>query len=193
MSQDTLDAVLRRDPTIHAVLQTLDALKLPGGYLVAGLIAQTYWNVVFDKPHGHGIADADIVYFDSQDVSEDGERQVAANVASHLPDLPVRIDVKNQARVHLWYEARFGKPIAAYRSTRQAIATYPTTATAIGVRSRVAGLDIAAPYGLDDLLSGTIRANGTLVDRPVFDAKVARWRQYWPELRVLPWSDRVVS
>ena len=32
-------------------------------------------------------------------------------------------DVKNEARVHLWYEARFGAAIPPYQSAEAAIAT----------------------------------------------------------------------
>jgi hypothetical protein len=38
-------------------------------------------------------------------------------------------DVKNEARVHLWYERRFGRHLEPYRSTGDAIATWPTTAS----------------------------------------------------------------
>src|ERR1700730_3374080 len=38
------------------------------------------------------------------------------------------------ARVHLWYEDRFGYALKPYLSSADAIATFPTTATAVGVR-----------------------------------------------------------
>src|SRR5437899_6635367 len=45
--------------------------------------------------------------------------------------LPIKLDVKNEARVHLWYEDRFGYAIKPYLSSADAIATFPTTATAV--------------------------------------------------------------
>src|SRR5260370_40606051 len=67
--------------------------------------------------------------------------------------LSLKLDVKNEARVHLWYEEKFGYPIPPYRSTAAAIATFPTTATSIGVRWCGGRLECCAPYGLDDLFS----------------------------------------
>ena len=40
----------------------------------------------------------------------------------------------NETRVHLWYEAHFGYRIDPYASVEDAINTWPTTATSIGVR-----------------------------------------------------------
>jgi hypothetical protein len=96
--------------------------------------------------------------------------------------------VKNQARVHLWYEARFGRAIAPFASTRAAIATYPTTATAIGIGMAGGRCALCAPFGLADLLAGVVRANTTLVSRAVYEAKAARWHRQWPGLRIIPWQ-----
>jgi hypothetical protein len=70
-----------------------------------------------------------------------------------LDGMPLRFDVKNQARVHLWYGARFGCPIAPYASVADAVATYPTTATAIALRREGGRLACIAPFGLDDLFA----------------------------------------
>jgi uncharacterized protein len=59
--------------------------------------------------------------------------------------------VKNEARVHLWCEERFGDAIKPYLSSAGAIATFPTTATAIGVRRICGKFECCAPFGLDDL------------------------------------------
>jgi hypothetical protein len=96
--------------------------------------------------------------------------------------------VKNQARVHLWYEARFGRAIAPFASTRAAIATYPTTATAIGIGMAGGRCVLYAPFGLADLLAGVVRANKALVSQAVYEAKAARWHRQWPSLRITPWQ-----
>ena len=85
-----------------------------------------------------------------------------------------KLDVRNQARVHLWYERRFGRPLAPYRSVEHAIATWPTTATSIGVRAEGDNFAVSAPFGLADLFALTIRPNTTLVDRAGYEGKAAR-------------------
>ena len=68
--------------------------------------------------------------------------------------------MKNQARVHLWYEARFGYPATPLTSTADGVSTWPEVATAIAVRLDATGrLEITAPFGLDDLLDGVWRRN----------------------------------
>lgn len=183
-----LERAVAGSPLLVRLLADLPALGLPDAWIVAGAVAQTAWNQATGRPDGHGIADVDIVYHDAGDLSADGERAAEAQAGDRFADLAVRLDVKNQARVHLWYPARFGRAIAPYRSTAEAVATYPTTATAIAVRRSDRGLECIAPFGMDDLFGLTVRPNRRLVSEAVYRAKAARWQARWPELRVLPWE-----
>ena len=45
--------------------------------------------------------------------------------------LSVWMDVTNEARVHTWYQRRFGLPLAPYHSAEHAIATWPSTAARV--------------------------------------------------------------
>jgi hypothetical protein len=116
-----------------------------------GAIAQTVWNSLFGFRPEHGLRDLDLVYFDEADVSETQEHRHVERIRGLFRDCGPKIDVKNEARVHLWYEAKFGKLIPPYRSTAHAIATFPTTATTVGVCPDSSGLRIEAAYGLADL------------------------------------------
>jgi uncharacterized protein len=151
-------------------------------------VAQARWNERFGFDPHHGIADADIVYFDARDLSAEAEEHTEQRLAALFAELPVRVDVKNQARVHQWYAAKFGHGIAPYRSVTDAIGTYPTTASAIGLR-RTAELEIVAPFGLADLLRPVVRANATQITEAFYKTKTARWRRHWPALEILPWSE----
>jgi hypothetical protein len=104
-------------------------------------------------------------------------------------DIPLEFDVKDEARVHLWYPRAFGYPIAPYQSVEAAIATFPTTATAIGVRKQGKGYRICAPFGLDDLFGFVTRPNKRQITRQIYEAKIQRWHATWPRLTVLPWDD----
>jgi hypothetical protein len=173
------------------VLDLWAEVRLPDAWLAAGAVAQTVWNAKLGYPPDHGIRDVDIVYFDGEDLSAESEQAEAQRIASLFAQSSVRCDVKNEARVHLWYEARFGSAIAPYRSTEDAIATFPTTATAIGVRRTDGRFEISAPFGLTDLLHLIVRPNKTQINEEIYEAKLSRWRKYWPPLDIRPWHEAV--
>lgn len=109
-----LQTIILKSPLLAPILDRWDRIALPDGWLAAGAIAQTVWNHAFDLPPTHGISDIDIVYFDGHDLSQEAEATHAKRIEGLFADLPVRIDVKNEARVHLWYEDKFGTPIRPY-------------------------------------------------------------------------------
>jgi uncharacterized protein len=189
-----LEPLLRANPVVAAVCDRLPQLGLPDWYLGAGAVAQTVWNWRHGYAPDHGIRDYDVVYFDDRDLGPAAEEAARRRVAAAVADLHAAVDVTNEARVHLWYERRFGVPLAPYRSTEEAIATWPTTATAVGVRPRSGGgLDVCAPFGLADLLAMVVRPNRVLVTEAVYRAKADRWRRAWPRLTVLSWDDGVAA
>ncbi|NWK95219.1 hypothetical protein DM806_05980 [Sphingobium lactosutens] len=169
------------------ILHRWDAVQLPDVWLSGSLLAQTRWNEAFGFPPFHGIADADIIYFDAADLSEAAERTAAARLSDVFADLPVRIDVKNQARVHLWYPDRFGTPIDVYRSAIDATLTFPTTASAVAITPEA----LSAPFGLTDLLDPVVRANAAQIDQAYYEAKARRWAACWPDLTILPWHHAI--
>jgi uncharacterized protein len=183
-----LRAVLSRSVTVLTVVGRWSAIGLPDCWLVAGCIAQTVWNDAFGLPAGHGISDIDLVYFDGADLSAETEAGHADRIRALFADLGLWIDVKNEARVHLWYAGKFGIALEPYVSTEDAITTFPTTATAVGVQPRSDGLHVFSPYGLADLLGLIVRPNKKQITRPVYDAKVKKWLALWPGLRVVDWD-----
>ncbi len=174
---EVLEAIIRSNPVVCRLLDQLPELGLPSWYLGAGGVAQTVWNHLHGFAPTQGIDDYDIVYFDPADLTEASERTVEAKVAALTAAGDGKVDVTNEARVHIWYEQRFGRPIDPYRSAEQAIATWPTTATSVGVRSDPGGFTVCAPFGLADLFEMVVRPNTTLVPRAVYEAKVERWRR----------------
>jgi uncharacterized protein len=188
-SQETqLRAVLSCSPIVATVVGRWSEVGLPDCWLVAGCVAQTVWNDAFGRPAGHGISDIDLVYFDGADLSAEAEARHAERIRTLFADLGLWVDVKNEARVHLWYAEKFGKALAPYVSTEDAITTFPTTATAVGVQPHANELRVFSPYGLSDLLGLIVRPNKKQITRPIYDAKVKKWLARWPELRVVPWD-----
>jgi hypothetical protein len=186
---EALEGALRRHEALWQIVGSFDDIGLPDCWLVAGVVAQTIWNYALGRPAEAGIKDADIVYFDANDLSEETELREEARLRRRFTPLGLKLDVKNEARVHLWYEKKFGYPIPSYRSTSAAIATFPTTATSIGVRWCGARLECCAPFGLDDLFALFVRPNKVQIMPAIYEAKVARWRAEWPQLTFVAWNE----
>ena len=103
-------------------------------------------------------------------------------------DVPAEVEVRNEARVHLWYGQKFGTPIPPYVSTEDAIDSFAATTCCLGVRLEPAGRwRTYAPHGLSDVFNLVVRPNPVLAPRTVYETKTSRWRRQWPELTVLPW------
>jgi hypothetical protein len=179
-----LHAVLMENPDVRATLGWAAERGLPSWYLGAGGVVQTVWNRAHGFPPTHAIKDYDLVYFDPDDLSEATEHHYEADAREALG---VPVDVTNEARVHLWYAERFGRAIQPYRSVEEAIATWPTTASSIGVRLELEDLKVCAPFGLRDLFSLVVRPNKAIVPRAVYEEKAARWLASWPRLSVEAW------
>jgi uncharacterized protein len=183
-------AALSRNKTLTRVLNRAAAMGLPGWYVVAGCLYQTVWNVVTGQPPEAGILDYDLAYFDDSDLSFDAEDAVIQAGLEAFGDLPAPVQIRNQARVHLWYEQKFGTPCPPHSSTEEAIGTFEATTACLGVRAEQAGgWRIYAPHGLADVFGLIVRPNPVLASRDVYEAKTSRWRRQWPALTVLPWPD----
>jgi len=184
-----LTKILLASPLLERILKHTPENHLPHWHLCAGCLTQTVWNSLCGFEYDRGIDDVDLIYFDPDDLSETSEATNASDITAMFPEIDIHFDVKNEARVHIWYEARFGRPIEPYRSIADAVATFPTTATAIAVRPSPDRLEFIAPFGLEDLFAGDVRPNKALVTREVYENKIARWRRIWPDLTYLPWSE----
>ena len=181
-----LAEVVRADPDLMHVLTTVRGLGLDDWRVFSGAVYQCVWNAVTGRPVGYGRKDYDLGYFDP-DTSWDAEDAVIKRVAAAF-DEPFRseVEVRNQARVHLWFMDRFGEPYEPLTGTDEALARFVAPAFAVGVRLEDDdAISIAAPFGLEDVFSMTLRPNP---DRPLargWDKTVASARSRWPELTVI--------
>lgn len=186
---DRFRELLKRNELIPEVLKRSRSLGISQWAVGAGFVQQSVFNLFHGKPVMEGIKDIDWVYFDPSDLSEETEAKVIAKVHSAMKDIPVPFDVKNQARVHLWYRQKFGYDIAPYTNLENAISTWPTTSTAVALTERESGTEIIAPFGLSDLLNMIVRPNKRQITKDIYLAKVNRWKIHWPHLRVVEWED----
>ncbi|MFD9655939.1 MULTISPECIES: nucleotidyltransferase family protein [Streptomyces] len=189
-----LKSVLSRNEVLLEVLRRAAALDLPGWYLTAGCLFQTVWNVVTDRPPTKGIKDYDLFYFDDGDLSWEAEDEVIKAARKVFAGLPAEVEVRNEARVHLWYERKFGIPCPPHTSTEAAVDCFAATTCCLGVRLEADGRwRVYAPHGLADVFNLVVRPNPVLAPREVYETKAARWQQQWPELTVLEWPTVAVA
>jgi hypothetical protein len=182
------EVALRYNRTLTEVLARAAVMALPGWYLVAGCLYQTVWNVATGQPPEAGILDYDLAYFDGSDLSWEAEDVVIRAGQEVFAGLPAPVQIRNQARVHLWYEQKFGLPCPPHESTEAAIDTFEATTACLGVRAELHGRwRIYAPHGLADVFNLVVRPNPVLAPGDVYQAKTSRWQRQWPGLTVLPW------
>jgi hypothetical protein len=182
-----LVAMLRRSPVLTRALDAARAVATPEWLICAGAIRDAVWDDLHGRPLTSVPNDIDLAFFDPDDLGPSREREVQDAFAARAPGLPWQ--AKNQAAVHLWYPARFGQEVAPFRCAAEAVATFPETASCVGVRV----LDdddllVVAPCGLDDLLGCVCRHNPARVSAKFYEQRVAakRWRERWPQMRYVP-------
>ncbi len=182
-----LDAILRASPRLMRVLTIARDLDLPDWRIVSGAVYQTVWNALTGREPDYGIKDFDLFYFEAADLSYEAEDAVIrAAAAAFPPELSPLVEVRNQARVHLWFEDHFGEPYAPLTCTDEAIARFVSASCAVGVRLEADGaLDFAAPYGLDDVFALTFRPNPTRPLARGWSKVTDSARARWPELTIV--------
>ncbi|WP_425955640.1 nucleotidyltransferase family protein [Xylanimonas sp. McL0601] len=148
---------------------------------------QNVWNAVEGRAPGYGIKDYDVFYFDATDLSWAAEDRVIVAADALFSDLEVTVQVRNEARVHLWYEEKFGTPAAPFTSAADAIDAFASTTCCVGITRDEAGLRVHAPYGLADGFAMHMRPHRRLAPRRVYETKVREYRSRWPSLTSDPW------
>ncbi len=172
------------NPTIDTILNRMPDLGLSDWWLSSGCLFQTVWNLRVGRPVTEGISDYDIIYF-SDDLSWEAENEVINNCSTLFEDLPVYIEARNQARVHLWYKEKFGVEYSPLKNATHSLWRYPSRTSAIAITK---GEDdvyhLSAPFGVEHALAMRVEPNRRTKANVVYSAKAERWKREWPSLRV---------
>ncbi|RUV07651.1 nucleotidyltransferase family protein [Mesorhizobium sp. M1A.F.Ca.IN.020.06.1.1] len=180
--------IVAADPLLAKTLARVRELALPDWLVVSGALYNSIWNHLTGRPSGYGIKDVDLFYFDGTDLSYEAEDAVIRRAAQHFEGLTLPVEVRNQARVHLWYPAKFGQACPRYTSASESVGYFASKTHAVGVRFDAdEALELVAPFGLDDIFSFRITPNRALDNQRTHEAKGRRARENWPEISVLPW------
>ena len=132
MSEDLkarLESVVRATPSLMHVLAKARDLALPDWLIFSGAIYQPVLNHLTGRDPDYGIKDYDLGYFDPSDTSYEAEDVVIRRVADAFAQpFKEMVEVRNQARVHLWFEDKFREPYAPLTSSEEALSRFTTTA-----------------------------------------------------------------
>jgi hypothetical protein len=186
MTEAEFAALTLRNPVNAAILRRLPSLGLQDCWLVSGCLFQTVWNIQTGRDVQHGIRDYDLFYFDP-DISYEAEDGVIHSVREVYADVCSAIEVRNQARVHLWYGEKFGTSYPPLSRACDGIDRFLMPCAQVGIRARDDDYEIYAPAGFDDLANMIVRPNRMPnFQSEHYDAKAARWKTLWPQLTILP-------
>ena len=186
--QAELIAIVRSEDWLMDALRKAKVLEVEDDWIVAGAIYNAVWNRLIGRPSLQGIRDIDLFYFDPSDLSYEAEDRVIRQGERVFADGPVPVEIRNQARVHLWFGRHFGFEIEPIKNCRDSISRFASVAYCVGVRlDEKDDVEVFAPYGLADLFSFRIRPNRFCDNRETHEKKAARALSLWPELSVEPW------
>jgi hypothetical protein len=187
--ENVLVDVIRSSAWMMRVLGAVRDEAITDAWVGAGVVRDLVWG----EFHGPGfrpeqVRDVDVAFFDPHDLSRANDDQTTEQLARRLPGVPW--EAKNQAAVHTWYAHKFGgDPVQPLTSIRDAVETWPETATAVAVRlTATHAIEICAPLGLDDLLNGIWRRNPRRISVEQSLARLGRHtpQQRWPRVKVVP-------
>lgn len=178
-SQVVID-VVRADPLRWHILGVVHALGLRDGWVGAGFVRNAVWDALHQRPPSPLTGDVDVIWHDPGRTDPAEDREYEAVLKSAEPS--ISWSVKNQARMHV----RNGD--APYVSAVEAMRYWPETATAVAIRRYgLDGCEIAAPFGLDDLLNLVLRPTPCFSreKRDIYEARlrIKGWAVFWPLLR----------
>ena len=192
-SQDHFVDLVLQDPANAAILARLPELELDDCWLVAGCLFGPVWDACTGVRPGTHTRDYDIFYWDA-DTSWEAENAVIERAEHLFGDLGVVIEVRNQARVPLWFEQHFGSPYPTSTGSQENIGRFIVAGTCLGLRpDGHGGFALCAPFGLDDMFTGVLRPNPNNPTPEQFAAKCASYRARWPWLTVAGVTDRTTT
>lgn len=177
--------IVRADDGLMHVLTVVRAQSLPDWRIFSGAVYQSVWNALTGRPAGYGRKDFDVGYFDT-DTSWDAEDIVIKRVAAAFAEpFTSTVEVRNQARVPIWFPAHFGEPYDPIGSTDEALERFVAPAFAVGIRLEPDDtISVAAPLGLEDMFGLILRPNPNRGVAKDWARVVDRLTARWPELTV---------
>jgi hypothetical protein len=182
LSEQDFVELIQRNETNRRLLDVLPTMELPQGTLTAGCLFQTVWNLKSGNQPDRAIRDYDVFYFDPNDLSWEAEDAVIRKAWHLLGDLADKVEIRNQARVHLWYPQKFGFPCPPLTCVEEGIDRFLIACTLFGVSLGTSA--VYAPNGFQDMWNGVLRINPNNAQTGPFLRKCRDYQARWSWLSV---------
>ena len=145
--------ILKQNVELMNILDFIDSLYLPNYYIADGSVFQTIWNYLDRKPLNYGIKDIDVIYYNKDDLSIETDIKYCDLISKFCISngYNYKIDVSNEARMHIWKKEMFHMDVEQYLNSEDAINYWIATIHAIGITKDNDDIKIYAPYGLSDI------------------------------------------
>lgn len=156
-------------------------------WLSAGYVRSLVWNKIFNVSTSSQQADVDLIYFDSNDLSEARVKELKVFLEKKSQNAVW--DIKNQAFA---WKKNGDEP---YRCIEDAISCWPETVTAIAIiLEEQEEIKILAPFGTKDLLQGVVKPTPHFLLQKIeqyrFRQNEKKWWERWPKIRILEIQNR---
>lgn len=163
------------------VLRIVRELKLPDCWVAAGFVRSCVWDYLHQRSPSPLLGDIDVIWHDPLQTMP--ERDAVLESMLQARDSTLDWSVKNQARMH---GRNLDRP---YLSASDAMRYRPDTTTAVGVRlGEQAGIEVSAPFGLDDLFLLVVRPTErfAMEKHSIYADRIhtKNWQAIWPKLRI---------
>lgn len=179
MTAALIHSILRADDLRWRLLGLVETLALPDCWIGAGFVSNAVWDHLHNRSCSPPGGDVDVIWYDRQRCSADEDRAIETHLQVSSP--AVAWSVKNQARMH---RRNGDRP---YLSATDAMHYWPETATAVAARRVGQSVEIAAPFGLDDLLGLVLRPTPRFraEKQHIYEERIEakEWVHTWPGLR----------
>jgi len=173
-------ACFAADPWRLAALRAAMDLGLPDCWIGAGFVRNPVWDHLHDVSGRRDFNDIDVIYFDRENTTAASDAGHEARLRQVMPDMPW--SVLNMARMHI----PTGDP--PYESAIHGIGFWPETATAVAVRLAGGRLELAAPFGIADLVGLKLRpTSAARTQHPeAYRRRLVKknWLARWPKLQI---------
>lgn len=183
-NEEDVIRLVSEDKWMMDILRSAQSLNLPDWWVCAGFVRSKIWDVLHQFHERTPLPDIDVIYFDESNVKEGIEKRYENRLKKRQPTIPW--SVKNQARMQTVNN------VQPYSSSVEAIAKFPETATALGVKLNDEGkLMLTAPHGIEDVVNFNIKPtpyfSGTKERMEYYHQRVRKknWKSIWNKVEVL--------
>lgn len=180
MTEDDILHKIEQDELMMDILREVKKLNLPDWWIGAGFVRGKVWDVLHDYSKPTPIPDIDVIYFNSDDVSLESEKNFEEQLLIRMPDVPR--SVKNTARI-----AKLRKD-GPYTGSVDALSRWVETATCVAVKlDQHNELKLAAPLGISDLIQLRLvynKKSASSKDEFLKRVREKEWLKKWPKLTI---------